>query len=457
MLKPQKEGRLAGIGVLGILLTAGQPCAAGPIDDALQDISKNQPESATGAVIATICPQGVVEPRLQQDCNTLVGGALNDQTKGQSSIALTQVTSDQASAPLDASQNSILVQGSNIASRIAALRAGAMGLSTGGLSMNIDGHNLPAGMLSEDLDHRLGGSAGADSSLDFGRLGIFINGTISDGDKDRTANTQGFDFDTLGITVGADYRFTDQLILGAAVGYINNDIDLDANGGTIDTDGYSLSLYGTYYHDQGLFLDGLITYGSNDYDQRRNIRYNIDAVSVEQAAFSDFDGDQWSAAFGGGYNFNRGALSFGPTGRLEYVSADVDGYSETMSNPTADGGGWATRVSDQDKDSFTLQLGGGVAYAISQNWGVLVPRANLEWVHEFIDDDEFVNGSFLQDPTGTSFDLFTDRVDTDYFNLRVGVSAQFAKGTSAYLDYRKLLGYSDLDIDAFSAGVRMDF
>ena len=44
MLKPRKEGKLVGIGVLGILLTAGQPCAAGPIDDALQDISKNQPE-----------------------------------------------------------------------------------------------------------------------------------------------------------------------------------------------------------------------------------------------------------------------------------------------------------------------------------------------------------------------------------------------------------------------------
>ncbi len=68
-----------------------------------------------------------------------------------------------------------------------------------------------------------------------------------------------------------------------------------------------------------------------------------------------------------------------------------------------------------------------------------------------------MNGHFLGDSTQTSFDLFTDEVDTDYFNLRVGVSAQFAKGTSAYIDYRKLLGYSDLDIDAFSAGVRMDF
>ena len=94
---------------------------------------------------------------------------------------------------------------------------------------------------------------------------------------------------------------------------------------------------------------------------------------------------------------------------------------------------------------------------MSQSWGVLLPQAHFEWVHEFENDREVVNGFFIQDPSQTSFSLNTDRPDSNYFNLRLGVSAQFAKGRSGYFYYRKLLGYDNLDVDSFSAGLRFEF
>ena len=452
-----------------VTITASAPGggddASNPIDDAMESIAKTQPQRATGGVIGTICPKGIVAPRLQEDCNVVVGAALTPEGSdphSQAATALGQVTSDQAAAPVNASQTSVAAQNRNLASRISALQQGArMGMSAGGLSFHLNGETLPAGQLTDEWMRQLtasgGGAAGSDSIFDSGRLGVFINGNISLGDKDRTANEEGFEFQTTGITLGADYRFTDQLVLGAAVGYIKNDTDLDADGGQLDADGYSLSLYGTFFQDSGLYADGMVSFGRNDYDQQRNIRYDIGSVSVDQTAASDFDGDQWSASFGGGYSFSRGALAFGPTARLEYVNAKVDAFEETMSNPIANGGGWATRIENQEMDSFNLQLGGDLSYAVSQSWGVLLPQIHMEWVHEFKDDAHNVDGHFLLDPSSTAFSLNTDSPDSDYFNVRLGVSAQFAQGRSAYIYYRKLIGYQDLDMDSFSAGVRLEF
>ncbi|MCG6860726.1 MAG: autotransporter outer membrane beta-barrel domain-containing protein [Chromatiaceae bacterium] len=428
------------------------------IDESMQSIAQTDPQRAVAATISAVCPAGVAEARLQQDCNVLVGASFNDQA--QASTALGQVTADQASTPVDASQTSVQSQIQNIGTRIAALRAGATGFSARGLTFNVDGQSLPAGQIAEELIHGLtgtmGGAAG-DTALNFGPWGIFINGTVTSGDRDSTENVKGYDFDTWSVTLGADYRFRDNLVAGAALGYTKNDTDLDANGGTLDTDGFSLNLFGTYYHDSGLYLDGILTYGWNDYDQRRNIRYDIGSVSVDQSAKSDFDGSQWSASFGGGYSISHGAWSFGPTARLEYLETDVDGYAERMSNPNADGGGWATRIQGQDVTSFNSQLGGDISYAVSTNWGVLVPSVHLEWVHEFDDGAETVVGSFVEDTSGTPFFLPTDSPDTDYFNLRLGLSAQFAQGRSGFIYYRQLLGYEDLDAYTIGAGLRMEF
>ncbi len=457
-----------GVQVVVTATTTATVPGAGPgqdeIDEAMQSIANTQPQSATAAVISAICPAGVAQPRLQEDCDVVVGGALSGAGSNphvQSSVALGQVTTDQASAPVHASKTSVGTQFTNIGIRMAALRGGAIGSSARGLSFNLDGNDLPVGSLADTMMRQLaqssGGSAGSDQPLDFGRLGVFLNGTVTTGDKDRTANVEGFDFQTTGLTLGADYRFTDSLILGAAIGYMNSDTDLDAGGGELDSDGYSLSLYGTFYQGAALYLDGIISYGDNDYDQRRNIRYDIGPVAVNQSAFSNFGGEQFSISVGGGYTFSKGALSFGPTARVEYVKTDVDALQEAMSDPSAAGGGWATRIDGQTAKSSTLQLGGDLSYALSQSWGVLLPQVHLEWVHEFEDGGHNVVGHFVQDPTQTSFSLNTDSLDKDYFNLRLGISAQFAEGRSGYFYYQKLLGYDDLDVDSFSAGLRMEF
>lgn len=443
-------------------VSGGESPSQSEIDEAMQSIAQTPPQRAVAATISKICPAGVVEPRLQEDCNVVVGAALESDgstEKAQAAQALGQVTADQASAPVNSAQTTILNQIRNVSTRLAALRTGATGFSARGLSINLNGQSLPAGQIADalvrDILGHTGGAAG--DALTFGPWGFFVNGTISSGDKDATENVAGFDYHAWSVTFGADYRFSDNLVGGAAFGYNKTDTDLDANGGNLDADGYTLSAYGTYYLESGFYLDGMVSYSWNDYDQRRNIRYDIGSVRVDQSAKSDFDGSQWSASFGGGYSFTRGALSFGPTARLEYVQTEVDGYQERMSNPTADGGGWAARIDDQDVSSFTSQIGGEVSYAVSTAWGVLIPSAQMVWVHEFEDGSENVVGHFVQDTSRTKFSLPTDSFDSDYFNLQLGLSAQFANGRSGFIYYRKLFGYSELDSYTVGAGLRMEF
>lgn len=427
------------------------------------------PASSVAGVIEIVCPQGLANntPELQRDCNGVVGNAFID--PNEASNAIRQLTADQAGTPVDASQSSVNAQVGNVGRRITALRVGGAGVFTG-LTFNVDGQAISAERLAslyDALRDQTGGAAGADSQgITFGRLGVFVNGTIDFGDRDDTDNEEGFDFDTLGVTAGLDYRFSDDFFLGLAFGYANTDIDLDNNGGGLDTDGYSVTLYGSYYRNDSFYVDGSLTYGHNDHDQDRRIQYaltdtdpgtpDMQSVTVDQTLFADYDSDQLAVALGTGYQWNQRGFTFGPTGRLQYVNAEVDGYRERAANSDP-GSGWTVSLDDQNFESLTLSLGGQASYAWSQTWGVLVPQINVDWVHEFKDDTRFITGRFTGDSSGEPFRLPTDPLDSDYFNVGVGASAQFAQGRSAFVYYEKVLGFDDLDFNTINLGIRLEF
>jgi len=438
-----------------------EPSFQEQIDVSMQAIATNPSTSSTAAVISNACPQAPVGSRFREDCTPIVVGSLpvsGSARNDQASFALATVTAEQATVPLSSSRASLSSQRQNLSTRLSALRGGITGLSVRGLTFEVDGQTIP-GLAGAAIDG-VGGAASADENPLFaggGRVGVFINGTVSSADKDASRNEEGFDGDSWSITGGLDYRFRDDLIGGLALGYYSGSSDIDNNGGNLDADGYSLSLYGTYYQGESFYVDGMVTYGNNSYDQRRNIRYQVGGVNVNQSAKADYDGHQWSAAVGTGYMLSNGAWSYGPVARAEYVSASIDGYSERMSNPNANGGGWAARLDDLDQESFTTAFGGEVSRAISTNWGVILPQLHLDWVHEYRDAPVSVNGSFIQDPTGGIFGITGDKPDSDYFNGRLGVSAQFAGGSTAFLYYNKVFGYRDLDVDTVGAGVRLTF
>lgn len=423
--------------------------------DALGGTQLTPPQQVIARTIGTICPpfpdKQPLSTELQRDCDAVVGAAFEDDPNAAAAVA--QVTPDDASAPADAAVASINAQTRNIGSRLSALRQGVSGFTLSGL--NID---KPDPLFATYPETALrGGSAGEDIA-GFSRLGGFINGSIVTGEKDATANEDGFDINSYELTGGIDYRFTDRIVSGLALGISALETDVDDDGGGLDVDGYDLTVYGSYNHPSGFWVDAVATFAQYEYQQDRNIRYDLGAgTSVRQTASADFDGHQASFSVGGGYEWNREALTLTPSARLQYLRLAVDGYQEALSNPEADGSGWGIELLPQDYESLTLNTGVQASYAFSMPWGVVIPYGGLEWIHEFEDDNRPIVGLFLGDPNEQSFRIPIDTADSNYFRLALGSSVIFTEGRIAYLQYQTILGYEDLSHHSISAGLRLEF
>ena len=392
---------------------------------------------------------------LDNTCTALEGGteglealaAACSTTGAEAVTMIEQVTPNQLASQ---GSNSVEIQNTqftNINSRMVQLRGGATGASASSLALNFDGQPLINKGFAYLLSKANGGAASADEPSPLGRLGLFINGSGSFGDTDSTQDELGFDFDTKGITAGADYRITDTLILGGALGYVSSDYDFDNNQGDQDITGYTVSAFGTWYQSEKVYVDGILSYGWNDFDMKRRIIFGTTDVTAKGSP----DGTEFAASIGAGYDFNRGALSFGPFGRVNYIKAKIDDYKE---NPA---GGLEQSYDDQDVDSVTTLLGGQVSYAISTRRGVFSPQLRFEWAHEFEDDSQNITARFLNDPTSGSFNVGTDDPDRDYINLGAGISAVFAAGRSAFIYYETSVGRDDITEHSIAGGLRFEF
>ena len=358
---------------------------------------------------------------------------------------------DDASTLGDVAVISTSVQNRNIGLRLNSLRGGlGGGISVSGLSLAIKGDSVPLGSMLTGL---LGGGASADPSRAFGKLGLFVNGQGSFGDQGTTLQSPGYDFSTAGLTAGADCRFTDNVVVGAAFGYLRTKIDRAGTVSDSSINGYSLSVYGTYYIKDQFYVDSILTYGRNDYgiDRRSERLASSGSGTTVDRITASTDGDQFSASASGGYDFRTGGLSFGPTGRVTYIRVHIDGFSEH--GPV---GSNAARIQDQTVESLTTALGGQATYAISTAWAVLLPLVSAEWEHELKGDRRVLAGRLVSSPA-TLLTAQASAPDRNYFNLGVGVTATFPRGISAFVHYEEQLGRAHFTNHSFTGGVRFAF
>jgi uncharacterized protein with beta-barrel porin domain len=336
----------------------------------------------------------------------------------------------------------------NIGLRLAALRRGAGGgVSVSGLSVNVAGQAVPLEAMTASLTSGPGGGASADRGNPLGGLGIFLNGQGSFGDQDPSSREPGFKFHTEGLTLGSDYRVSDNLVVGAAAGYLHTASTLDASGGRVTLNGYSVSGFGSYYQADRFYVDAIGTYGWNDYGVSRSVAL----VDTSTTAKSDPDGHQSAISVSGGYNFIAGPLTIGPTAKVNYINVKINGFQERGADL------FDLRVRGQRVESLTTDLGAQLSYAISMPWGVLSPLAHAEWEHEFKGGNRLIAGSLVADPLGTVFGAPTNTPDRDYVNLAVGLTATLPRGVSGFLHYETVLGRDRVATHSFTAGLRFQF
>ena len=270
------------------------------------------------------------------------------------------------------------------------------------------------------------------------------------GDRQATEREEGFDLETGGLTLGLDYRLTNHFVLGGALGYLNMETDLADKGGAVDAEGYSLSLYSTWFSG-GFYADGILSWGGNDFDAIRIVKL-IQPIDGQRqlVARGAPSSDELSFSLALGYDAAVGATTVAGFGRLSSLDADIDGYTEQGAQP------FNLVVEEQEVKSLLAEAGVELAYAASYSWGVVQPQLRLSVLHEFKDDSRLIRGRFANDADANGFAVPTDDPDRDFFNLGVGLSFTFKRGRAAYIFYDTDLERDDLEIYTISAGFRLE-
>lgn len=463
-------------GMLGAGLTLG----AGLANAQLGSFGQTELQAVTGSAVQTVCGgfvnnQDAVTPD-EQDLFDICGemvhtarvlageepgvpGRTNkslDLTADELAAALQQIANEETIAPSTLLTETSFGQFGNLFSRLSSLRSGVGGLSVSGLNLNLDGRRVHADAL---LAPRRGGAAGDGSAADWGRWGAFINGDLGFGEVDATDRENGLEFDGGGVTAGLDYRLNDNAVVGAALGYTTLDADFDraatVSGGKVEADGYTVAVYGSYFSG-GFYVDGIVGYGSNDYDLSRRIVIPTNSddpanQGANRTATADTESGQFALSLGAGYMIDSGALSYGPYARLSYLDGEIDAYREQGA------AGLNLAVDEQDVESLVTVLGGQVAYASSQSFGVVQPYARLEWHHELRNDSQLIRAQYVFDPRDNPLVVRTDSPDRNYFLLGLGASAVFQGGVQGFASYETTLGLDDVDDHRFTLGARFEF
>lgn len=426
-------------------------------------------QAPTAAVIQSICapinartnaglntPEqallGVSCRKMVQTSNAQQGSGPTPNNLGLTQEQLRQAIQGVAPEEMNAAFNQArtVTAAAPISARLLALRgipgAGALASSV----INLNGQPvqtadlLPAGSR--------GGGASSDSAMG-GRLSGFLTGHYNWGDRDASALEDAFDFTDYGFTGGVDYRFTDAIVGGLALSVAKTDADFDHNLGSVESDNWGLSMYGSYSRD-GFHVDGFLGYSKLDFDTKRRILV-VSTTAVpgfDTTAKGSTDAGQFTASVGGGYDWVSGDMTLSPYIHLNYLHLKVDGFTE--SEPLSALG---LTIKDHSVTSLQSAIGGQISKTISTSKGVIAPYAALEWNHEFRNDDGSIVAKYAADPFNQSFAIPTSKPDRDFFTARAGVSATFPRGISAFANIQSVFGLHDTTNTGVTLGARMEF
>ncbi len=317
--------------------------------------------------------------------------------------------------------------------RLAALRRGM----AASLSLDIDGqaYSAPA----------KGGGSG-DGELHDDPLGFFIQGKFQTGGKDK--GRASFDFDTYNVTLGADYRLTDRLVMGLSTGYTRTDALMVQGSGNMGTNALLGAFFGSYLLPADVYIDWSATYGGFSNDLNRKFSY----PGYAGLATSQPDADQYGFSTSLGKDFSLEQWTLNPYARFEYINLQLAAYQESG------GSGLNYRVAQQSYESFISVSGLQASYVFSLPWGILTPSLRFEWEHQFLNDNQLIRMRLADAPAGTGyFFLPTGNPDRDYVNLGGAVTAAFPGGGGAFLRYESRLGQSYLSSNIVEVGVRIPF
>jgi len=411
-----------------------------------------------------------------------LANALNNLTAAQIPGVLDQLSPESLQYSRDIAFENATFLAQNVDGHLADLRSGYSGLDTSKLTFAIPGFD-------NSLDHSLGSllayNSPAPNGVDYyptdddyltpnthdhsisdspnpytspslhtakwnaPNFSEFISGDVILADLNRNQSTayappSKASYTAGDATAGISFRMTNNLAAGVLFDYNHTDAKTDSSGSRTKVDTYAPGLFGTFF-EGGFYLNGLASFGYNDYANTRNISM------LGATASSSPTGYQYVGNLDGGYDFHPNKhWSLGPTLGATYTHLDVDSFTET-------GAGAADlAVNGQHADSFRSRLGAHADYVIHTGPVLLQPNFSLAWQHEYLDDSSGIT-SQLNVPGSSAFTIQTAAPSRDSALIALGATATLDNSMALYLNYVANVGAEDYFAQSVEGGFKARF
>jgi outer membrane autotransporter protein len=271
------------------------------------------------------------------------------------------------------------------------------------------------------------------------RWGVWVTGFGDFVNVDADGNANGYDFTTGGVNLGVDYRLTDQLAIGVLGEYSHTWTTLDPSG-HINVDSGRGGVYATW-HDHGIYVNGAIYGGYNNYDSSRS--------GLAGQATGSTEGAEWSTFITCGYDFHFGHLTVGPVVSLQYTNVAIDGFSEQGSLAPL-------QIHSDSVESLRSDVGFRMLYQWQIGTIIIQPSLKAAWEHEYKYSAIPITAGIAGIP-GPSATFYGPSEGHDSAVVSAGVSVQLTRALSIYVNYDGQLGRENYDSNAVAGGIRISF
>ncbi|WP_213949602.1 putative Ig domain-containing protein [Luteibacter sp. dw_328] len=256
-------------------------------------------------------------------------------------------------------------------------------------------------------------------------VAFWTGGAVNFGSTDRGAATNGVDFTTSGVSVGADKRLSNALTLGLGVGYGHDSSDIGKMGSHSSATAYNIALYASLRPSDATYIDTLIGYQWLDFDARRYVTADGGRVTGSR------DGKQAFASVAVGYEHDNGSMRLTPYGRLDLARAQLDGYTEHGDST------YALDYRGQNVRTSTGALGLRAEFRLKRDFGMLVPRVRVEYQRDFQGSSD-ATMSYADLLAGPLYRANVGSTARNHALLGIGAQAQFNSGLTLRVEYQAL-------------------
>jgi uncharacterized protein with beta-barrel porin domain len=253
-------------------------------------------------------------------------------------------------------------------------------------------------------------------------VGLWTAGSFGSGERDFRFGRSALDFETSGISVGADYRISGSFVLGTALGYGRDRTNVGIRETRADGESYSAMAYASWSPSAATFLDAVFGYQRLSFDTRRTVATNGATVTGSR------DGTQWFGSLATGYEYRNGGTLVAPYGRVDLGKAQLDPYSE-RGDAT-----YALRYGRQDVDTGTASVGLRIEQQFRQEWGMFTPLFRVEHQHDFQGQGD-TTLQYADLPAGPFYRAFGDTFDRSRWLLGLGTGFTFSDALNLKFDY----------------------